>query len=487
MRVVLDYDNVRHKGILTSEIFPAIREYFSVENPNARFGKRFYVGYRPPSRTYALTPQGRFEPRLTWEIIDYVKKEYPLATIEFTDSLKKIIDPPPLGNVEIAKLGLELRDYQEGSILEAIQRRCGVIVLPTSAGKTLVMATLTQTIRSVFDTSFRCLILVPDIQLVRQSYGDFVEYGIPKNEITAWTGNDEPDPSARIIIANSQILLSKKQDLELLKYVNLLIVDEAHKIRHGNQINKVLKKIPAKFRFGFTGTLPDEKMDRWNIIGQLGPLIYERKSIDLREQKHITDVKVARLLLHYHNPPLFSRGTMANPTEGFEEEILFLQDNGFRNKVLKNIIEKITNNCLVLVDRIAHGELLYEYLSSLTGKEVFFIRGSMELDERESIRKIMENNHNVVCIAISKIFSTGVNIKNLHYVFFAAIGKSKIKLIQSIGRSLRQHESKKEAMIFDLCDQLYYGIKHSEERSKIYKEEQIQITNRDVYERNHSS
>ena len=76
----------------------------------------------------------------------------------------------------------------------------------------------------------------------------------------------------------------------------------------------------------------------------------------------------------------------------------------------------------------------------------------------------MEQEDNVVCIAISKIFSTGINIKNLHNIIFAAIGKAKIKIIQSIGRTLRKHASKKRATIFDIWDNLKYGNNHILER-----------------------
>ena len=114
-------------------------------------------------------------------------------------------------------------------------------------------------------------------------------------------------------------------------------------------------------------------------------------------------------------------------------------------------------------------------LSENTTKKVYFVQGEVELEERESIRKLMETQDDIVCVAISKIFSTGINIKNLHYVIFAAIGKAKIKIIQSIGRSLRLHSSKQIAIIFDIVDMLRYGWDHYEERKTIYRVESIPV------------
>ncbi len=94
----------------------------------------------------------------------------------------------------------------------------------------------------------------------------------------------------------------------------------------------------------------------------------------------------------------------------------------------------------------------------------------------------METNDDVICVANSKIFSTGINIKNLHYIIFAAIGKAKIKIIQSIGRSLRLHANKKTATIFDISDNLHYSKQHLLERLTLYKNEKINFSFKEIPE-----
>ena len=109
------------------------------------------------------------------------------------------------------------------------------------------------------------------------------------------------------------------------------------------------------------------------------------------------------------------------------------------------------------------------------GKDVYFVRGEVETEAREEIKKLMEQNDNIVCIAITKIFSTGINIKNLHNIILAAGGKSSITVVQSIGRGLRLHENKKMLNIFDLKDNgLKYSEAHRDKRLKIYKKEKIE-------------
>ena len=78
---------------------------------------------------------------------------------------------------------------------------------------------------------------------------------------------------------------------------------------------------------------------------------------------------------------------------------------------------------------------------------------------------------------MSSIFSTGINIKNIHMIVFAAGGKALIRTVQSIGRGLRLHPTKTKLVIIDIADNLYYGAQHAEERKEIYDKEQIKYKN----------
>lgn len=472
MKALFDFDTGRKKAVLVSELLSDARNFFSVEDNTQKFKRRFAVGYRPQSRIYAISPQGRYDAGLTNEIKSHLKSLCPHIQFEYTDKFLLHTKAPTLDGDRISVLKYPLRDYQEECVQHALVNGSGVILLPTSAGKTLVMATIVASVQEQIASNFKTLILVPDIQLVEQSYSDLLEYGIEPFKVTKWTGNDIPDTNASIIISNSQILLSEKQDTSILQNIQMLIIDEVHKLKHSNKISKLVAKIPARIRYGLTGTMPDSNIDKWHIIGQMGDILYRKKSIDLREDKYITSVKVAVLKIEYLDPPSFKIDTF-NPTFAYECELEFLQKNEFRNNTIKTIAQGLKRNALILVDRIAHGEVLLEYLKTIQDKEVHFICGAVEIEERERVRSLMESNDNVLCIAISKIFSTGINIKNLHYIIFASIGKARIKIIQSIGRSLRLHANKKQAVIFDIGDNLRYGINHLEERLSLYESESI--------------
>ncbi|NBP59135.1 UvsW, partial [bacterium] len=130
-----------------------------------------------------------------------------------------------------------------------------------------------------------------------------------------------------------------------------------------------------------------------------------------------------------------------------------------------------------------HGETLYKTIKEICpDKQVYFIRGEVEVTEREKIRTLMENRTDVVVVAISKIFSTGINIKNLHFIVFACGGKAKIKIVQSIGRGLRLHKDKDKLIIFDIADDFKYSTAHMEKRISLYEKEKIQYSIKEVKE-----
>ena len=116
-------------------------------------------------------------------------------------------------------------------------------------------------------------------------------------------------------------------------------------------------------------------------------------------------------------------------------------------------------------------------------KKIYFIRGEVDVEERDKVKRLIERDDNIICIAISRIFSTGISINNLHYIVFASGGKAKIKILQSIGRGLRLHESKNKLVVVDIADQLRYGEAHSDKRMQLYTEENINVKISNFYEK----
>ena len=472
----MKFELAKEKIRLITDDLDDIREHFSVKDETARFRMRGRARFYSNSRIYCITPTGLFEPGLFFDILTYIKQEYPNIDCQIDQDILPIVKPTYKEERAYDNLKFPLRDYQLDSVKEALKFGRGIIKLGTGGGKTLTIASLLMSLYSN-NPKLKILILVPDLGLVNQTYNDFIEYNV-LFKFTRWTGKIKPDLTANCIIANRGILQSQFDNNDWIKYIDVLVVDECHTIKKSNKVSKMVNKIHTFNKFGLTGTLPDDKPEQWNVIGKLGKVIYDKDSYQLRLESYLTNVDIKIINIGYKDKPLVVSGG-----NNFKAELDFIYSNNFRNNVIKNICSKFNNNSLILVNHLAHGDALFDDLSQIDNKKVYFVKGEVDVEERDKIKKIMETNNDVICIAMSSIFSTGVNIKNIHMIMFASGGKSFIRTIQSIGRGLRLHESKNKLIIIDLADKLKYGDRHSEKRKEIYKSEKINFTLTDIVEK----
>ena len=126
-----------------------------------------------------------------------------------------------------------------------------------------------------------------------------------------------------------------------------------------------------------------------------------------------------------------------------------------------------------------HGNILHSILEEIVdpSRKIFFVYGGTDADSREKVRELVEKEKDAIICASYGVYSTGINIRNLHNIVFASPSKSRIRNLQSIGRGLRRSETKEAATLYDISDDLSYigkknyTLNHFIERIKIYNEE----------------
>ena len=119
------------------------------------------------------------------------------------------------------------------------------------------------------------------------------------------------------------------------------------------------------------------------------------------------------------------------------------------------------------------------YMMKDLNRKVFYVHGGTDAQTRENIREITEKEKNAIIIASYGTFSTGINIRNLHNIMFASPSKSRIRVLQSVGRGLRKGNTKSSVVVYDIADDLTYKsrqnftLRHFMERINIYNEEEF--------------
>lgn len=387
------------------------------------------------------------------------------------------------------KLPFEPRDYQISSSLEALRTGRKLVLAPTGSGKSLIMYIICMYLQKVMGFK-NILIIVPTVGLVTQLHSDFCEYASNDDSFDADDFLLVPnkkgikyDKEKNVTITTWQSMMSviKGDDAkEFFSKYEALLCDEVHTMAANIAKEIALTCTNTPVKVGMTGTLSNTKTGELAIKGLFGPVYRTTTTADLIVQGTLTDVKIKAIQIDH---------------TGFEEykkKLEYIEENQYirtcepRTEFISKLAIKVADsgNTLILYQNLDQGNMLYEYIKENSkDKHVFMVNGSTKADARESVRKFTETNNGVIIVASFQVFATGINIKNLHSLIFASPSKSMIRILQSIGRVLRLHNTKDIATIYDVYDNFNYrqksaksyGILHFVERYRIYSEANLAV------------
>ena len=369
------------------------------------------------------------------------------------------------------------REYQYDATLTALQRNNAILLSPTGSGKSFIMYLLVQYYRAFLNTkNQKVLIIVPTTSLVEQLTSDFKEYGMDVENVIhkIYSGKDKTT-TKNIIISTWQSIY--KNPRAWFQKFGMILGDECHGFKSKSLSSIMNKATEAKYRYGMTGTLDGTTTHKLVLEGLFGPVYNVTKTKNLQDDGTLAPLDIKVLLLNYSDEVRKNFGKKT-----YQEEIEFIIGNDARNMLISNLALSATGNTLVLFNRVdTHGKPLYEMILNRAkeGRKVFFVSGEVATSDREAIRKIVEKQKDAIIVASLGTFSTGINIKNLHNIIFASPSKSQIRVLQSIGRGLRQSEDGRETKLYDIADDLHwkkqrnFTLLHSAERIKIYEKEEF--------------
>ena len=373
--------------------------------------------------------------------------------------------------VKSLELPLEIRDYQRDAFAHAVRNRRAVLLSPTASGKSLIIYLL-----AAFLYKKKVLIIVPTTGLVHQMASDFVSYGCPEHFIHKIFSGQEKIDDAVFFISTWQSIY--KLDKSWFKQFGVVMGDEAHQFKAKSLVEIMEKMTDCEYRYGFTGTLDGSNTNKLVLEGLFGPVEQVTTTKELMDSKSVADLKVKALVLSYEED---LRKAFAKQKTAYKDELQFLMLSQTRSSFLCNLVSSLKNNTLLLFNNISHGKMLYDTIKKLDpSREVFFVYGGVEGEEREAIRKYVESSQDVIIVASYKTFSTGVNIPSLHNIVFGSPSKSRVRVLQSIGRGLRLSKEKVSATLYDIADDLSWKtyknhtIRHFAERVQMYNQESFE-------------
>jgi superfamily II DNA or RNA helicase len=195
------------------------------------------------------------------------------------------------------------------------------------------------------------------------------------------------------------------------------------------------------------------------------------------------------------------------PTErmDYQEEMNFVREDNDYLRFMAKFVNSLKNgNTICLHISLDYGNRFVRELKRINPKKkVYIINGSISAKEREEIRQALETETGAVLVGTYKTISTGFSVKNLHYGCLLETLKSRTKVIQTIGRMLRLHNSKDKAKVYafvpviryteDTAERHYYGFlfNHHNKRIGYYRAESLEhdtiVVERDLWKINRNN
>lgn len=329
-------------------------------------------------------------------------------------------------------------EHQMRSLRMLLKTNVGIIKAPTSAGKTEIIIALMKI------TKQPTLILVDNVTLANQTMERIEEAGLSCGICHG---------KGKIISSNMVSTIQSVKKLSLTDF-KMVIVDECH-ITGAKTFQDFFEHTSFPLRFGFSATPDGNDAYRFATIRQhLGDVIAEIFTDELMENDVITKPKI----VFKHNNCIPTMDWQA----AYDANIV---ENEGRNQIAAEIANESGVPTLILYKIIEHGKKLQELIP-----DSILLSGNNSSEERESAIDRFKKGEVRVLIA-SNIFKQGISINNIQTLINVSGGKSKIEVLQKIGRALRKHKDKDFAMVYDFMDNgNEFTERHSLQRMRLYKE-----------------
>jgi superfamily II DNA or RNA helicase len=401
------------------------------------------------------------------------------------------------------RLGFDKRDYQIDTIYKLAKYRFGQAQIGTSGGKTFIIYVLYSYLKEMGKLNGKMLVIVPTVGLVAQGYGDFCTYHDwtkgNLNVAQKYSGIDTFTNDSEILISTYQTL--NNQDKDFFKDFDMVVCDESHKAKT-TTIKNILQKrcTNVNYKYGVSGTIKtldiEGTADFFTLQSSIGPIVVDVPAKELIDKGYSSPVNIQIYELNYLSKDerkelaYLAGSKKIESTDLYSKEQLKIIQNNKRLTWLVNFVKEFENNSMVLFNDVKweYGKRIYQRLKSETkGKEIYYIDGHTDKEQRREFVEKMEEGTNKILIASFGCVSTGINIHNLHNIILAQNYKSQITIMQTLGRGLRTHENKNEINFYDIADNfktsytfadgykynyVNYSLKHMNERKKVYDKKQ---------------
>jgi superfamily II DNA or RNA helicase len=341
-----------------------------------------------------------------------------------------------------------------------------------NSGKTNVLIGILKAIPPGTPT----LILCNKTDLVEQNFDEIKKFGF--NDVGRVHGKKKEIDKTILCVTWQSI----KNVKHLLKKFKVLIVDEVHDMMSPKvkMIYRVMTN--ACVRIGFSATAfkfgGTDEVQKYATKGFFGPPLYCKSA----EGGKLTTLQLQeRNILSTATFTFYKVKKPDLPYEIYQDAVTKgVAENTHFHEIVTQLTHMLKGRTIIMVERIEHGDMLKKMLP-----DAAWVSGKDDTKTRKEVKERLKyGTGNVVAIATTGIFNTGINVF-VHNFINAAGGKADHAIIQRLGRGLRPSEDKEILRYFDFYFTINkYLESHSIKRIKVLKKEGHKINLLDDFDFN---
>ncbi|MEK2064340.1 DEAD/DEAH box helicase [Vibrio parahaemolyticus] len=357
-----------------------------------------------------------------------------------------------------------LRPYQADSVKAVIHyfrkhSTPAVIVLPTGAGKSLVIAELARLAKG------RVLVLAHVKELVEQNHAKYEDYGLKGAIFSAGLGRKETDQ--QVVFASVQSVV---RNLDSFKnQFSLLVIDECHRvpddknssyqkvITHLRELNPGIKVLgltatPYRLGMGWIYQYHTRGQVRTEESRFFRDCIFELPIRYLLDENFLTPARMMDApVLSYD----FSQLKPANTGRYKEAEMDMVIDKAKRAtpQIVEQIIQyaRERKGVMIFAATVRHAQEIHGLLPE---GETAIVIGDTPTPERDAIIQAFKNREIKYLVNVS-VLTTGFDAPHVDLIAILRPTESVSLYQQIVGRGLRLSEGKNECLVLDYAGNSY--------------------------------
>lgn len=353
---------------------------------------------------------------------------------------------------------LQLRDYQQQAVKSVLvhfrqKQDAAVLVLPTGAGKSLVIAELARLARG------RVLVLAHVKELVEQNHAKYQSYGLEAAIFSASLGRKET--AAKVVFASVQSVA--RNLAEFTEQYSLLVIDECHRVGDDEDSSylKVIRALQAQNPdlkvLGLTAT-PYRLGSGWiyqyhsrGLIRTTEPRFFKYCIFDLPIRFLLGEGYLTPAVLM--DAPVLSydfAGLKPTASGYFKEADLDLRINQ-QQRATPQIIQQVIHQAqsrqgvMIFAATTAHAR---EILGYLPPSHTALILGDTPQKERDALISSFKQKQLKYLVNVA-VLTTGFDAPHIDLIAILRPTESVTLYQQIVGRGLRLSPGKNDCLVLD--------------------------------------